>query len=315
MKFSITIPAYKAEFLKECIQSILAQTFHDFELIIVDDCSPNNLQAIVNQFKDSRIKFFRNNSNCGAINVVNNWNICLSHAQGEYIICMGDDDMLAPKCLEEYNELIKKYPQVNIFHTRVKIIDEKNNFIRLTDPRPEWESSLSMILYRMQYRYQYIGDFLFKTQKLKDLGGFYKLPYAWGSDDITGYLAAEDQGIANLNNPNFYYRINRLTITSTGNNEIKMEALLMTEQWIKNFINNYTIKNEIDIYLKSMIVNGMSKYFFLQKSELIKKDIFQSLWCIPSWYKKRKKYQISVSIIIYAFFEYLKTKYKNTILR
>lgn len=311
MKFSITIPAYKADYLKECIQSILNQTFKDFELIIVDDYSPNNLKTIVDQFNDDRIKFYRNNSNCGAIDVVDNWNICLSYAQGDYIICMGDDDMLAPKCLEEYYEIIKKYPNIDIFHTRVIQIDELNNFIGLTDPRPEWESVLSMIWYRMEYRQQYIGDFLYRTKKLKDLGGFYKLPYAWGSDDITSYLVAKEKGIVNINNPNFYYRVNRLTITNTGNNEIKMEALLMTEQWIRSFVNSYIANNEIEEYFKSMISNGLRKYFILQKSRIIKKQMLQSFWCIFSWYKKRKRYHISIPILIFTYFEYLKSKNKN----
>lgn len=311
MKFSITIPAYKADYLKECIQSILNQTFKDFELIIVDDCSPNNLKTIVDQFNDNRIKFYRNNSNCGAIDVVDNWNICLSYAQGDYIICMGDDDMLTPKCLEEYYEIIEKYPNIDIFHTRVIQVDELNNFIGLTDPRPEWESVLSMIWYRMEYRQQYIGDFLFRTKKLKDLGGFYKLPYAWGSDDITSYLVAKEKGIVNINNPNFYYRVNRLTITNTGNNEIKMESLLMTEQWIRNFVNSYIANNEIEEYFKSMILNGLRKYFILQKSRIIKKQMLQSFWCIFSWYKKRKKYHISIPVLIFTYFEYLKSKNKN----
>ena len=51
MKFSITIPAYKAQFLRECIVSILSQTFVDFELIIVDDNSPQNLDEIVFQLQ------------------------------------------------------------------------------------------------------------------------------------------------------------------------------------------------------------------------------------------------------------------------
>ena len=55
MKFSITIPAYKAQFLRECIVSILSQTFVDFELIIVDDNSPQNLDEIVFQLQRKNI--------------------------------------------------------------------------------------------------------------------------------------------------------------------------------------------------------------------------------------------------------------------
>ena len=61
-KVSFIMPAYKARFLKEAIASIIAQTFVDWELVVVDDCSPDNLEQIVSKFKDGRIRYFRNES-------------------------------------------------------------------------------------------------------------------------------------------------------------------------------------------------------------------------------------------------------------
>ena len=116
MKFSIVIPAYKNNFLSEAIKSVLNQTYLDFELIIVDDCSPEDLKTVVDQFNDKRIQYYRNKKNCGAINVVDNWNICLSLCNGEYIICMGDDDLILPNCLEEYAKLMAKYPGLGVYH-------------------------------------------------------------------------------------------------------------------------------------------------------------------------------------------------------
>ena len=52
MKYTIAIPAYKSDFLKECIESILNQTFQDFELIIIDDASPYPIREIISQFND-----------------------------------------------------------------------------------------------------------------------------------------------------------------------------------------------------------------------------------------------------------------------
>ena len=87
-KFSVVVPAYKANFLKECIDSVLAQTYVDFEIIIVNDASPEDLDSIVSLYKDTRIRYYKNKTNCGAINVVDNWNKCLEYATGDYIICM-----------------------------------------------------------------------------------------------------------------------------------------------------------------------------------------------------------------------------------
>ena len=116
MKFSIGIPAYKAKFLKECVESILNQTYTDFELIIVNDASPENLDEIVLKFSDSRIRYYVNEINCGAENVVDNWNKCLEYSNGEFFILMGDDDIMHYNYLEEFERLIKKYPDLDIYH-------------------------------------------------------------------------------------------------------------------------------------------------------------------------------------------------------
>ena len=116
VSFSILIPAYKGRFLEMAISSVLCQSYDNWELVIVDDCSPENLKAIVERFEDSRIRYYRNERNFGAIDVVDNWNKCLDYAKGDYVICMGDDDMLCPNCLVEYLSLIEKYPGLDVFH-------------------------------------------------------------------------------------------------------------------------------------------------------------------------------------------------------
>ena len=94
MKFSITIPAYKSLYLEEAVKSVICQTHVEWELIIVDDCSPEDLASVVNPYlSDKRVRYYRNAQNCGAVNVVDNWNLCLGYCTGDYVICMGDDGM------------------------------------------------------------------------------------------------------------------------------------------------------------------------------------------------------------------------------
>jgi len=309
MKFSVSIPAYKKAFLKKAIDSILAQTFEDFELIIVNDASPENLDEVVELYTDSRICYYKNEKNCGALDVVDNWNNCLKYAKGDFLICMGDDDMLAPNALMDYADLITKYPNIDLFHSRVKRIDEKDNFIELTDARPEYESVLSLIWHRIAYRQQYIGDYLFRTSKLREIGGFYKLPYAWASDDITTYLTAKENGVVHTNKPNFLYRCNSHTITMSGNTEIKMQALIKTDEWYANFISSYTPKNDEDFMLKTMIEKNLTKYSLRQKNILLMRDLYWSKGKnIFKWLKNRKKYNLSYSLIAFAFISFLKMK-------
>ena len=179
MKFSITIPAYKQKYLYEAIESCLAQTYKDFELIIVDDASPEDLKSVVDRFQDSRIRYYRNDKNCGALHVVDNWNICLGYAQGDYVICMGDDDRLLPNSLEEYSRLIEKYPDLDIYHGMTEIIDEKSRVTNMQEARPEREGIYSMLIGRLRNcRMQYIGDWLFKRSALQQINGYVKMPMA-----------------------------------------------------------------------------------------------------------------------------------------
>lgn len=217
MRFSILIPAFKSRFLKECVDSILAQTYNDFEVIIVDDASPEDLYSVVKLYGDARIHYHRNEVGFGASNVVGNWNRCLEYAQGDYIICMGDDDMLTPNALEEYDKLIGKYPGLGVYHGLTELIDEKGELVAMQESRPEFESVFSLIWHRWTTRcHQYIGDWCFDAEKLCRNGGFYYLPLAWGSDDISAVMAARESGVANTNALCFLYRKNCQTISMGG---------------------------------------------------------------------------------------------------
>lgn len=237
IKFSILIPAYKTVFLDEAILSVKNQDYSNWELVIVDDDSPFDVFSIVNKYKDSRIRYFRNDKNCGAINVVDNWNICLGYSTGEYVICMGDDDRLLSCCLSEYSKLIKEYPNLNVYHAWTQIIDEKGNVTKVLEPSPKWESFYSLTYYRWTNRRQFIGDFCYRKDYLSRNNGYYKLPLAWMSDDITAARAALDNGIANTSVPCFEYRISSVTISnSTNMTEVKLNSSITGHQWYKNIL-------------------------------------------------------------------------------
>mgnify|MGYP002622150010 CR=1 FL=1 len=239
MQFSVAIPAFKVRFLNEAIESVLSQTCADWELVIVDDCSPEDVVSVVAPYlSDRRISYYRNDKNCGAVDVVDNWNICLSRCTGDYVICMGDDDRLLPCCLAEYTKLIEKHPGLNVYHARTEIIDEEGEVVNLQEPRPEWESLLSLTWNRWATRNkQYIGDFCYSTSYLKEAGGYYKLPLAWGSDDVTAALAAKAKGIANTEEFCFQYRENAQTISSSpAHSKQKILATLEQHDWFSKLL-------------------------------------------------------------------------------
>ena len=102
-KISVIVPVYKVEkYLPECIESVLAQTFTDFELILVDDGSPDNSGAICDAYaaRDPRIRVFHKEN--GGVSSARN--LGLDHARGEWIAFVDSDDWLSPEYL---NRLIR----------------------------------------------------------------------------------------------------------------------------------------------------------------------------------------------------------------
>lgn len=304
--FSITIPAYKIKYLNEAIDSCLRQTYGNFELVIVDDASPEDLKSVVDKYQDNRIRYYRNKKNCGAIEVVDNWNICLSYAKGDYVICMGDDDKLLPNCLEEYSKLIEKYPSIGLLHGWTEIINESSEVIILTTHRCEYESVMSLAWHRSHaYDLQFIGDFCFNTEWLRTHGGFYKLPLAWGSDDISALIGAAKNGVANTQNVVFQYRINSLTISSTGNVKEKINAIKKGFEWKQNFL----IKPCDDVYdelYRKQLLN--EQHIWLEKMQrvTITNDLKLCRFRILSWIINRNKYCISLKMLFYALLQSFK---------
>jgi glycosyltransferase involved in cell wall biosynthesis len=96
---SVAIPAYKgAAYIAETIESVLAQSLRDLELIVVDDCSPDGTAEIVAAYHDPRVRLYRNESNLGP---QGNWNRCLHESRGRYFKLLPQDDVLMPDCLEK----------------------------------------------------------------------------------------------------------------------------------------------------------------------------------------------------------------------
>ncbi|MBO4401419.1 MAG: glycosyltransferase family 2 protein [Selenomonadaceae bacterium] len=98
-KISVVMPLYNAErFLELSVRSVLEQTFKDFELILVDDCSTDGTLAVAESFDDARIKILRNEKNLGTPGAARN--VGFDAAQGEYVYFMDDDDVLLERGLE-----------------------------------------------------------------------------------------------------------------------------------------------------------------------------------------------------------------------
>ena len=125
---SVLLPAYNAEkFLKESIDSILCQTYSNFELIIINDGSNDNTQTIIDAYDDSRIKCITNSQNKGLIDSLNEG---ILSCTGIYIIRMDADDISHIERFSEQINWFKDNPKKILLGTSGIKIDEKGNIVR-----------------------------------------------------------------------------------------------------------------------------------------------------------------------------------------
>ena len=103
---SIIMPSYNTgKFIKETINSVLNQTYNNWELIIVDDCSTDDTEEIVNAIKDNRIKFLKNSTNSGA---AISRNKAIKEAKGKWIAFLDSDDLWKKEKIEKQIKFMKK---------------------------------------------------------------------------------------------------------------------------------------------------------------------------------------------------------------
>lgn len=241
-KVSIAIPAYKSTFLGKAIESVLRQTFSDWELVIVNDASPEPVSEIVKEYTDTRIRYYVNETNVGMEDPAVNWNRCLELAQGEFFCLLCDDDYYEPTFLEEMLALADKYPDVSVFRSRAKIIDENNQVLDYYPSSPEWESGPDYIWHKeSEVRRQTISEFLFRRKYVFDLGGYSSLPKAWFADEMSIYRFAQESGIASVNRPLFGFRFSKLNISCNNGLYIKqrVEACNLFFEWLEQFITRW----------------------------------------------------------------------------
>lgn len=124
---SIFIPIYNTErFITRTIESILSQTFQDWEIIALDDCSKDNSYQIIQGFakQDNRIKVFRNEQNIG---MMSNWNKGISLCSSKYFAKLDSDDFWHPSALEEAYKILEANEKIGLVCSKYVEVDENEN--------------------------------------------------------------------------------------------------------------------------------------------------------------------------------------------
>lgn len=127
------IPTFnRAGWLRESIESVLAQTFTSFRLVVSDNASEDDTPDVVRSFSDARLDYVRSECNVGAIGNVNR---LIALADTEFLVLLPDDDVLYPDHLEAAVELLERFETVGLAHSAFEFIDARSRVIRRVDPQ------------------------------------------------------------------------------------------------------------------------------------------------------------------------------------
>ena len=130
---SILMPVYKtAPYIREAMDSILSQTFTDYELIVLNDCSPDDADEILNTYSDPRIVRYKGEKNVGLSNILN---VGIGMARGKYIARMDSDDLSYPDRLQIQVEYLESHPDIDLVSVGMQLFGAKDDvWVRETNP-------------------------------------------------------------------------------------------------------------------------------------------------------------------------------------
>jgi len=203
---TIITTAYNAErFLPASIDSVLRQTYANWELLIADDASTDHSAAVISEYasKDSRIKVSHNRENAHYLRTRNR---LFAMAVGEYITLLDADDMMEPTRLVEQLRFMQQNPELAMCGCLVKYIDENGIAIKTNHPKPAL--SHAEILRSLPIYNPFTGSTIFiKTSVLREFGGYRDFFHGLCSEDYDLVSrVAEKYPCAILDQPLYVYR-------------------------------------------------------------------------------------------------------------
>jgi glycosyltransferase involved in cell wall biosynthesis len=212
-KVSVVLPVYNgSKYLGLAIDSILTQSFKDFELIVVNDGSTDASGEVIGSFNDNRLKVITNPTNVG---ITKSLNIGVKAATGKYIARMDSDDISEPIRLEKQYEFMERNPKVGVLGSNINIIDTEGNFIRFKG-RPITNNEIK---FYFVINNPFVHSSVMVRKVCFDTLGFYDEDFKYAQDYELWQRFSIKYRMRNLKRPLLKWRSNRegISYTKTAN--------------------------------------------------------------------------------------------------
>jgi glycosyltransferase involved in cell wall biosynthesis len=245
---SIVMPAYNAEkYIAESVNSILAQTYKNFELLIADDCSTDRTKEILSSLNDSRISFYPNESNQGYLKTCNK---LFSLCKGELVTFQDADDISVADRIEKQVTEFLKDTELGICTTNSVMIDSDRRKIMSRKWTIDYEK------FRTDADYQALlcgATIMLKNDLLKEIGLYHEYFNRLGGEDYEWFFRAVCKGKgAHINDELYSYRIHNSAVKVNNVSPRTIFIHDIIHEIRKNFILNkkYLLDGKHDAELK-----------------------------------------------------------------
>lgn len=257
---SIIIPVYKVEkYISRCLDSILSQTFQDFEIILINDQTPDNSIKIAEEYAqhDKRIRILHNEENSGA-----GWSrmVGYTHAKGEYITFCDPDDYLPENALEVLYEAITQDKDADICigdYQRVFSDGSKSEVFRnqLRYGHDKWGFAKSTLKYETP---QYLWNKIYKTELFRHPDIIAYKNFSKSSDEFLFFQVLQYcEKVINVNEVVYYYFDNNESASYNKSNSNALKAMITSLKYIEN---QYKEKKDFAPIIQKVKTNKFSKF-------------------------------------------------------
>lgn len=236
-KVTILMPTYNvAPYVKEAIASVLRQTYRDFELLVIDDCSTDNTVSLVHSIDDPRIRIVQNEKNLG---LAENLNRGLSHITTEYVARMDGDDIAEPFWLEREVTILDSHPEIGICGGGFERFGTVKSLVRFPERHEDcmanmlFECSVIVPTFRMS---------LYRDQGLR------YSTYAFPAEDYRFWAEGlRVTRIYNIQETLFHYRMHPTQIC-TARREDQQKKVAATRRYMLEWLNPDFTEEEMQYY-------------------------------------------------------------------
>ena len=278
---SIVMPVYNGEkYLRESIDSIVSQTFADWELILVNDCSSDRSLEIMKEYDDARIRIINNETNQ---KLPRSLNIGFRYASGRYFTWTSDDNRFGEKALEHMVLFLEKNPRYAMVYSSMYFIDSDGQI----------EGAFSEGAEKLYYKDVVGGCFLYRREAAEKTGGYDEEMFLVEDYDYWLRINAQYE-IYHLDSLDYYYRRHKGSLTQTKADLINRQLYRLRLRELP-FLLSKIAPEEKECLVIDMIFQDESRYVELKRifwHDKLPENI--------QWIERKRKYDTEKKIILFG---------------